>query len=67
MQEQIMAADLNDLFEVMEPKGQVSRSDRILAGLFCEAFGESPMEFHTRGLAGKPLRQPCFDRVEEKA
>lgn len=67
MEERLTMSDLDELFEVMEPKEPMPRSARILASLVCEACGEATMESRTRRFAGKTLCQPCFDRVEQKA
>jgi len=67
MEERLMVSDLDELFEIMEPKERMPRSARILDSLVCESCGESTMESRTRRFAGKTLCQPCFDRVEQKA
>lgn len=67
MQDRLMASDLDELFEVMEPKERMPSPARILVSLVCEACGEATMESRTRRFAGKTLCQPCFDRVEQKA
>jgi formylmethanofuran dehydrogenase subunit E len=67
MENRIMALDLDDIFDIMEPKEQMPRSARILESLACEECGEATMESRTRRFAGKTLCQPCFDRVEQKA
>jgi len=67
MEERLTMSDLDELFEVMEPKEPMPRSARILASLVCEACGEATMESRTRRFAGRTLCQPCFDRVEQKA
>jgi formylmethanofuran dehydrogenase subunit E len=67
MEERLMASNLDEIFEIMEPREQMPRSARILAILVCEACGEATMESRTRRFAGKTLCQPCFDRVEQKA
>ena len=67
MEELLMVSDLDELFEVMEPKEPIPSPARILASLVCEACGESTMESRTRRFAGKTLCQPCFGRVEQKA
>jgi formylmethanofuran dehydrogenase subunit E len=66
MEKRLMVSDLDELFEIMEPKEPMPRSARILASLVCEACGESTMESRTRRFAGKTLCQVCFDRVEQK-
>lgn len=67
MQERLMDSDLNDIFEIMQPREQMPRSARILASLVCEACGEATMESRTRRFAGKTLCRPCFEKVEQKA
>jgi formylmethanofuran dehydrogenase subunit E len=64
MEERLMACDLDEMFEVMEPKEQMPRSARILESLTCEACGEATMESRTRRFAGKTLCQPCFEQAE---
>jgi formylmethanofuran dehydrogenase subunit E len=66
MEERLMVSDLDELFEVMEPKERMPRSARILASLVCEACGELTMESRTRRFEGQTLCQPCFDRMEQK-
>jgi len=66
MKDQIMDANLDELFEVMEPRETMPRGPRILESLVCEACGEETMESRTRRFAGKTLCQPCFDKVEQK-
>ena len=51
MEERLMVSDLDELFEIMEPKERMPRSARILASLVCEACGESTMESRTRRFA----------------
>jgi len=66
MQDQIMSSNLDELFEVMEPKEAMPRGARILESLVCEACGEETMESRTRRFAGRTLCQPCFNKVEQK-
>jgi len=66
MQRHLMEADLDALFEVMEPKEKMPRSARILDSLECETCGEATMESRTRRFAGKTLCKPCFNKVEQK-
>ena len=66
MQERIMTADLDALFEMMEPLEKMPRQARVLESLTCERCGEAAMESRTRRFAGKTLCQPCFDKVEQK-
>jgi len=66
MKDRIMSSNLDELFEVMEPKEAMPRGARVLESLVCEACGEETMESRTRRFAGKTLCQPCFDKVEQK-
>jgi len=66
MQERIMKADLDALFEIMEPLETMPRRARVLESLTCEECGEATMESRTRRFAGKTLCQPCFYKVEQK-
>ena len=61
-----MGADLDQLFEVMQPHQPMPREARILDSLVCESCGEATMESRTRRFAGQILCQPCFDLVEQK-
>ena len=66
MEEELMDADLDQLFEVMQPNAAMPRSARILASLVCDACDEETMESRTRRFAGQTLCQPCFNKVEQK-
>lgn len=66
MQERIMTADLDALFEMMDPLERMPRKARVLESLTCEQCGEATMESRTRRFSGKTLCQPCFDKVEQK-
>jgi formylmethanofuran dehydrogenase subunit E len=66
MEERVMGADLDQLFEVMQPHQPMPRGARILDSLVCEACGEATMESRTRRFAGRILCQPCFNQVEQK-
>jgi formylmethanofuran dehydrogenase subunit E len=66
MQERIMDADLDALFEITAPRERMPRRARVLESLHCEMCGEATMESRTRRFAGKILCQPCFDTVEQK-
>jgi formylmethanofuran dehydrogenase subunit E len=66
MQEHIMGAELDEIFEVMAPREKMPRGARILESLSCEMCGEATMESRTRRFDGKILCQPCFDKVEQK-
>ena len=58
----IMGADLQELFAVKEPDQPLPRSARILTSLVCEECGESVMESRTRRLEGRTLCIPCFTK-----
>ena len=66
MQERIMTAELDAIFEIMAPLGRMPRPARVLESLACEMCGEATMESRTRRFAGKILCQPCFDTQEQK-
>ena len=66
MQERIMTADLDALFDMMAPLEKMPRRARVLESLVCEECGEATMESRTRRFSGKTLCQPCFDMVEQK-
>jgi formylmethanofuran dehydrogenase subunit E len=66
MQERIMTAELDALFEIMAPLEKMPRKARVLESLPCEECGEATMESRTRRFAGKILCQPCFNKVEQK-
>jgi formylmethanofuran dehydrogenase subunit E len=66
LEERLMSADLDQLFEIMEANTVMPRGARILASLVCEACGEATMESRTRRFDGQTLCQPCFSNVEQK-
>ena len=66
MQERIMTAELDALFEFTVARERIPRKARVLESLTCEECGEATMESRTRRFAGKTLCRPCFDRVEQK-
>jgi formylmethanofuran dehydrogenase subunit E len=66
MADQVMAAELDDLFIVTEPFEPMPRGARILQSLTCEQCGEAAMESRTRRFGGKTLCLPCFNKVEQK-
>jgi formylmethanofuran dehydrogenase subunit E len=66
MEERVMDADLDQLFELMEPHQRMPRGARVLDSLVCEACGEATMESRTRRFAGQTLCRPCFHEVEQK-
>ncbi len=65
-QERLMAASLEDIFEVAEPKIQQPRPAKILETLTCAHCGEGAMESRTRRFEGQTLCIPCFNKVEQK-
>jgi formylmethanofuran dehydrogenase subunit E len=66
MEESLMDAGLDELFEIMDPLESMPRGARILASLVCEECGEAAMESRTRRFAGRTLCLPCFMKVEQK-
>jgi len=66
LEERLMSADLDQLFEILDANMVMPRGARILASLVCEACGEATMESRTRRYAGQTLCQPCFNNVEQK-
>ena len=66
IQERIMTADLDALFEITVARQRIPRKARVLESLVCEMCEEATMESRTRRFAGKILCQPCFDTVEQK-
>ncbi|MCG6909423.1 MAG: FmdE family protein [Deltaproteobacteria bacterium] len=66
MQDRIMHAGLDGLFEISNPRERMPRGPRVLESLTCERCGEATMESRTRRFGGQVLCQPCFDQVEQK-
>ncbi|MGD2127263.1 MAG: FmdE family protein [Desulfobacteraceae bacterium] len=64
--ERIMAASLEELFDVKPALGPIPGKARILEGLKCEACGERTMESRTRRFMGKTLCIPCFEVMEKR-
>lgn len=62
----LMAADLNDLFEVQDIEVPPVRPARILNSIACDACGENTMESRVRLFDGQHLCAPCFAKVEQK-
>jgi formylmethanofuran dehydrogenase subunit E len=62
----IMAADLQDLFEVKEIALPPVRPARILQSITCRECGEKVMESRLRRFDGKDLCIPCFMGYEQK-
>lgn len=66
MQQRVMQAPLDEVFEVQELEALPPRPARILSSLACETCGEQTMESRTRRFGGKTLCIPCFEQVEQK-
>jgi formylmethanofuran dehydrogenase subunit E len=66
MQDKIMTAELDALFDITAARERIPRRARVLDSLTCAECGEAAMESRTRRFAGKTLCQPCFDNVEQK-
>ena len=66
MQEKIMTAELDALFDITAARERIPRRARVLDSLTCEECGEAAMESRTRRFARKTLCRPCFDNVEQK-
>jgi formylmethanofuran dehydrogenase subunit E len=62
----IMAADLDDLFQVQPVEAPPVRPARILESMTCHACKEKVMESRIRRFAGKDLCIPCFHQQEQK-
>jgi len=63
---QILAAPLDQLFEVKEPQVKLPRPARIMDSVPCEECGELTMETRTRRFRGRTLCIPCFERTEQQ-
>lgn len=66
VEERIMKADLDDLFDITPPQSTMPSGARILDSLICDTCGEATMESRIRRFAGKTLCKPCFNKVEQK-
>ena len=64
--EQIMAANLEDLFEVKAEEGPIPKKARVMQSLVCEACGELTMESRTRRFLGQTLCIPCFNATQKR-
>jgi formylmethanofuran dehydrogenase subunit E len=62
----IMAASLEELFEIKPLRGPMPKRARILDSLTCEACGEATMESRTRRFSGQTLCIPCFEARERR-
>ncbi len=63
---QLLAADLNDLFQIQEINKPPVRPARIMKSMACSSCGEMTMESRIRLFDGKTLCMPCFKGVEQK-
>ncbi len=61
--EQILAAPLEELYDVRPVAVEVPRQARILASVNCERCGEPTMESRLRRLDGRLLCPPCHDEA----
>jgi len=64
--QQIMGADLEELFEMTPIQGDVPEKAQILESLICESCGERVMESRTRLFLGRTLCIPCFEAKEKR-
>jgi formylmethanofuran dehydrogenase subunit E len=62
----IMAAELDDLFQVQPVKAPPVRPARILESMVCQECKEKVMESRVRRFGGKDLCIPCFQAQEQK-
>ncbi len=59
--EGILAAPLDQLYDVREVQVSVPPTARILASVVCATCGEATMETRIRRLEGRELCPPCFE------
>lgn len=64
--EQLLQADLNDLFLTEEVTLPPFRPARILKSISCDSCSEKVMESRVRMFDGRNLCIPCFQNVEQK-
>ena len=64
--DQILQAELDELFEVQPAPGPVPARARLLPSLTCERCEESTMESRTRRLMGQILCIPCFETLQKR-
>ncbi len=57
----ILAAPLDDMYEVREVEAVVPPSARVFASIACATCGEATMETRIHLLDGRQLCPPCFD------
>jgi len=62
-EQQVLAADPDDLFTVTPVDEPMPHRARLHASVVCADCGESTMETRTRKLAGRDVCIPCFDRA----
>ncbi|HEX3394684.1 MAG TPA: TraR/DksA C4-type zinc finger protein, partial [Acidimicrobiales bacterium] len=61
--EAILAAPIEDLYEVRQVDAVVPPTARVFASLDCASCGEATMETRIRLLDGRRLCPPCFERA----
>ena len=64
--DRIMAADLDDVFDVKPAEAPVPHKARIMESLICDSCGEATMESRTRNYMGQTLCLPCYERLEKR-
>jgi len=64
--QQLMDADLDDLFDLQDIEAPPVRPARILKSIACDQCGEMTMESRIRLFDGKQFCFPCFGKVEQK-
>ena len=64
--QQIMEAQLDELFEMTSIQGGVPEKAQILETMICEGCGEPTMESRTRRFLGRTLCIPCFEAKEKR-
>ena len=60
--QEIMDAELEDLFEVKPASGPIPRKALIRDGLLCDECGERTMETRIRRFMSQNLCPPCFEK-----
>jgi len=64
--QEILDADLKELFDVGPAPGPIPGKARILDGLVCDICGERTMETRIRRFMGQNLCLPCFRQEENR-
>lgn len=59
--ERVLAAPIDDLYDVVEVSMAMPRPARIHTSVLCATCGEATMETRIRLFSGKQLCPPCFD------